>query len=200
MAGETTPKIHLSFENLGLAIQAYDKKAEAHNSARFINLAYDDEHFATISDQALRDWKQEFPRVDDKEIERLQHEHDDATTHLIGELGLESADILPALLEVYHNEETRRTLERNLGHDERDPYRTAITTLSANINIEPRDMIAGAIAMSKITGETCMMHAGIMTGKTYNYAYATVEPTYGVDDVVAQFTGRGLEISSASVA
>ncbi len=190
MTGETAPTTHLSFEELGTAIETYNESGNAYSEACFINIIYDEEG-STLTGQDLEDWKQEFPRVDDEELARLKQEQQDAEAQFMETLGLESSDVIPALLEAYANEKIRRKQENELGSEGTKPYTTAITVSSANPSIEPRDMIAGVLCMSKLTHATYVMHAGQMIGKTYAYVTVAVEPSHETDDIVTRFKEKG---------
>lgn len=196
---------HISFEALGEAIAAYEEAFYAHNAACFVNQAYDEEGFATISGQDLEDWKKEFPRVADEEVARLEDAATAAEEQLIDTLGLESPDIIPALCETYGNEKNRQRLEgsfRKLVEKgkvkdrprEGDLGRHAIAIASQGR--DPQDMIAGTIAMAELTGKTYVMYGGVRPGTTYYYAYANVGPDQAVDDVIREFAERGLALTS----
>ena len=198
MAGETAnpEQARFSFEELGKIIETYEDADLEHNGACFVNQVYDEPGFSTLTGQELEDWKHEFPRIDDEEIARLERELETAEMQLINTLGLASAEILPGLCESYHNECNRRQLEASLGPDIHDPWMSAITIDSLRLN--PADMIAGGIAMSKLTGQAYIMHGGIRAGGTYNYMCVEASPESSTDEIVAQFEARGLDLASAS--
>jgi len=184
---------YMSFEELGSAIAVYEAAELQHLLATTTNRIHDDEDYGTISGQDREDWKQKHPRFDDDEATRRQQEHEAAKQHLVSTLGLESEDIIPALRVAYHDEQVRQKLQDACGENPASPWRTAITALPGNR--EACDMIAGAVTMARLTGESYTVHSGIIRGGTYEYAYADVEPVHEVDDVVAQFLEQGLDVT-----
>jgi hypothetical protein len=198
MAGETAKpeQVRFSFEELGKIIEAYEDADYEHNGACFVNQVYDEPGFSTLTGQELEDWKHKFPRIDDEEVARLECELEAAEAQLISTLGLASAEIIPGLCESYHNECSRRQLEVSLGQDKHDPWISAITIDS--LGLHPADMIAGAIAMSTLTGQAYIMHGGIRADGAYNYMCVEVGPESSTDEIVAQFEARGLDLASAS--
>lgn len=189
-------KESISFDELGTAIDLYGEADGALNSALFINQVHDDPDFSTISGEELEKWKQEFPRIDDEEVARLRDEFEIAEEKFLSDVGLESIDVIPALMRAYQDEVHRRKLQTDLGADSLDPQRTAISV--EDFYIRPRDKIMGTVIMANLTDETYRMHAGIKSGAAYGYMYATVEPVHEVDDVIAQFSERGLEVAAAT--